>query len=55
MTNGHDSGGSMGSCDRDVREDSTKSKKRPKDTRPVVSRDDKKADAVTARASTPGE
>ena len=55
MTNGHDSGGGMGSCSRDVHEDSAKSKKRPKAPRPVVSRDDKKADAVTAQASTPGQ
>ncbi len=55
MTNGHDSGGGMGSGSRDVHENAAKSKKRPKATRPVVSRDDKKADAVTARASTPGE
>ncbi len=55
MTNGHDSGGGSASCSRDVHEDSPKSKKRPKATRPVVRRDDKKADAVTARASTPGE
>ncbi len=55
MTNGHDSGGGMVSCSRDVHENAAKSKKRPKPTRPVVSRDDKKADAVTAQASTPGQ
>ena len=55
MTNGHDSGGGMGSSNRDVREDSAKSKKRPKPIRPVVSRDDKKDDAVTARPNTPGQ
>ena len=54
MTNGHDSGG-MGSCGRDVQENAAKSKKRPKAPRPVVSRDDKKTDAVTAQASTPGQ
>lgn len=55
MTNGHDSGGGMGSCNRDVREDPTKPKKRPKATRPVVNRDDKKADAVAAQVSTPSK
>ncbi len=55
MTNGHDSGGGMDSSNRDVREDSAKSKKHPKPTRPVVSRDDKKTDAVAAQASTPGQ
>ncbi len=55
MTNGHDSGGGMGSCSRDVREDSAKSKKLPKVPRPVVSRDDKKTDAAVAKASTPGQ
>ena len=54
MTNGHDSGGGVGSCSRDVHENAPKSKKRPKPTRPVVSRDDKKAEAVAAQASTPG-
>ncbi len=54
MTNGHDSG-RMGSCSREVHENAAKSKKRPKAPRPVVSRDDEKTDAVTARASTPGQ
>ncbi len=54
MTNGHDSGGGMGSCSRDVRESVPESKKHPKTTRPVVSRDDKKTEAVAAQANTPG-
>lgn len=55
MTNGHDSGGGMGSCNRDVHENPAKSKKRPEPVRPVVSRDDKKTDAVAVQASTPGQ
>ena len=55
MTNGHDSGGGVGSCSRDVHADAAKSKKRPKPVRPVVSRDDKKAESVAAQASTPGQ
>lgn len=55
MTNGHDSGGGMVSSARDVHADAAKSKKRPKAPRPVVCRDDKKAEAVTAQASAPGQ
>jgi hypothetical protein len=55
MTNGHDSGGGMGSCSRDGHENEAKPEKLPKAPRPVVSRDDKKVDTVTARASAPGK
>ncbi len=54
MTNGHDSGVGVGSCSRNVHADGPKPKKHPKTTRPVVSRDDKKTDAVAAQANTPG-
>jgi len=55
MTNGHDSGGGMGTCVRDAHEGAAKPKELPKTPRPVVRRDDKKAEATVAKTNTPGE
>ncbi len=55
MTNGHDSGGGMGSCGRDVHENAPKPKRRPKPIRRVVNRDDKKTEAATVQPTTSGQ
>lgn len=55
MTNGHDTGGGMGTCVRDAHESVAKPKKLPKTPRPVVRRDDKKAEAAVAAKNTSGE
>lgn len=55
MTNGHDSGGGMGTCVRDARETVAKPKELPKTPRPAVRRDDKKPEATAAATNASGE